>query len=116
MLRSIAAAATRRRMFSTTSAMRMSEGEKQIHDKLTEALTPHKLRVVDVSGGCGSMYAIDIATKAFEGSSIVKQHRMVNQILKEEIKDMHGLQVLDISLLCTDTFKNSFALTPCIYS
>ena len=39
------------------------------------------------------MYAIDVSSKAFEGSSIVKQHRMVNQILKDEIKDMHGLQV-----------------------
>ena len=42
------------------------------------------------------MYAIDIASKSFEGTSIVKQHRMVNQILKEEIKDMHGLQVNQI--------------------
>lgn len=39
------------------------------------------------------MYAIDIAAKKFEGTSIVKQHRMVNEILKEEIKGMHGLQV-----------------------
>lgn len=39
------------------------------------------------------MYAIDIASKAFEGSTIVKQHRMVNEILKEDIKGMHGLQV-----------------------
>lgn len=39
------------------------------------------------------MYAIDIASKAFEGLSTVKQHRMVNEILKDEIKDMHGLQV-----------------------
>lgn len=39
------------------------------------------------------MYAIDIASKAFEGASIVKQHRLVNEILKEEIKGMHGLQV-----------------------
>jgi hypothetical protein len=39
------------------------------------------------------MYAIDIATTKFQGVSIVKQHRMVNEILKEEIKGMHGLQV-----------------------
>lgn len=39
------------------------------------------------------MYAIDIAAAKFEGTSIVKQHRMVNDILKEEIKGMHGLQV-----------------------
>ena len=49
MLRSISIAA-RHRMFSTTSAMRMSEGEQHIHNKLTEALSPQKLRVVDVSG------------------------------------------------------------------
>lgn len=41
------------------------------------------------------MYAIDISSKTFEGTSIVKQHRMVNEILKEEIKGMHGLQVND---------------------
>lgn len=40
------------------------------------------------------MYAIDIAASKFQGTSIVKQHRMVNEILKEEIKGMHGLQVL----------------------
>jgi stress-induced morphogen len=44
-------------------------------------------------GGCGSMYAIDIASASFEGKSIVKQHRLINDLLKEEIKGMHGLQV-----------------------
>jgi stress-induced morphogen len=39
------------------------------------------------------MYAIDIASNKFAGTSIVKQHRMVNEVLKEEIKGMHGLQV-----------------------
>lgn len=46
-----------------------------------------------MKGGCGSMYAIEISSKSFEGTSIVKQHRMVNDVLKEEIKGMHGLQV-----------------------
>ncbi|KAI8144375.1 bola protein [Fennellomyces sp. T-0311] len=94
MFRSITLAARQHvAKFSTTAANSMSDGEKHIFNKLTDALTPHKLRVVDVSGGCGSMYAIDISAKAFEGTSIVKQHRMVNQILKDEIKDMHGLQL-----------------------
>lgn len=39
------------------------------------------------------MYAIDIASASFEGKSIVKQHRLINDLLKEEIKEMHGLQV-----------------------
>ncbi|KAI8394024.1 bola protein [Radiomyces spectabilis] len=71
----------------------LSEGERLIYNKLTDSLEPHRLRVMDVSGGCGSMYAIDIASKQFEGVSIVKQHRMVNAVLKDEIKGMHGLQL-----------------------
>jgi hypothetical protein len=39
------------------------------------------------------MYAIDIASEQFSGLSVVKQHRKINEILKEEIKEMHGLQV-----------------------
>jgi stress-induced morphogen len=39
------------------------------------------------------MYAIDIASDEFKGLSIVKQHRKINEILKDEIKGMHGLQV-----------------------
>lgn len=34
-------------LYSTSS---MSQGEQHIYNKLTEALEPHKLRVVDVSG------------------------------------------------------------------
>lgn len=57
------------------------------------------------------MYAIDIASDQFKGLSVVKQHRKINEILKEEIKEMHGLQVnweecmynflLEIGLLMT---------------
>ncbi|KAI7904698.1 bola protein [Cokeromyces recurvatus] len=85
--------AIRRAFYTTEVPSGLSEGEKRIYSKLTEAFSPHKLQVVDVSGGCGSMYAIDIASKKFEGTTIVKQHRMVNDILKEEIKEMHGLQL-----------------------
>ncbi|CEP08245.1 hypothetical protein [Parasitella parasitica] len=83
----------RRAFYTTEASSGLNAGEKHIYEKLSEALSPHKLRVADISGGCGSMYAIDIAAKKFEGTSIVKQHRMVNDILKEEIKGMHGLQL-----------------------
>ncbi|KAI8984317.1 bola protein [Mycotypha africana] len=83
-----------KRAYSSTGAeTNMTAREKAIHSKLTAALSPHKLRVVDISGGCGSMYAIDIASKQFEGSTIIKQHRLVNDILKDEIKEMHGIQL-----------------------
>ena len=39
------------------------------------------------------MYSIEIASKAFEGLPIVKQHRMINEYLAEDIRKMHGIQV-----------------------
>ena len=46
-----------------------------------------------LAGGCGSFYAISIASEAFKGLSIIKQHRLVNEALKQEIQGIHGLQV-----------------------
>ena len=53
----------------------------------------HKKKVKDVSGGCGSMYAIEIASERFVGLSLVRQHRLVHDILGEEVKAWHGVQL-----------------------
>lgn len=71
----------------------LSHGESAIFTSLSTALSPTTLTVQDISGGCGSMYAIAIASERFRGVSVVRQHRMVNEALKEEIKGLHGLQV-----------------------
>ncbi|CAB60685.1 hypothetical protein POMI540_3643 [Schizosaccharomyces pombe] len=68
-------------------------GERRIKDILTEKLSPSSLRVIDVSGGCGSMYQVAIKSKAFQGKNTLAQHRLVNSILKEEIRNMHGLNL-----------------------
>lgn len=47
----------------------------------------------DVSGGCGAMYEIIVESSEFQGISRVKQHQMITDTLKEEIKDMHGLRI-----------------------
>lgn len=47
----------------------------------------------DVSGGCGAMYEIIVESSEFKGISRVKQHQMITDTLKEEIKDMHGLRI-----------------------
>jgi len=39
------------------------------------------------------MYALDIVSEKFRGLSIMKQHRLVNGILGEEIKGWHGVQL-----------------------
>jgi stress-induced morphogen len=50
-------------------------------------------QVQDISGGCGSMYAIAIESAKFQGLSVIKQHKLVNQVLKEEIAGWHGVQL-----------------------
>jgi stress-induced morphogen len=44
-------------------------------------------------GGCGAMYRVNVASKIFQGKSIVQQHKMVNDTLAEEMKKMHGLTI-----------------------
>ena len=39
------------------------------------------------------MYALDIVSSEFQGLPIVKQHRLVNKVLAEEIKKWHGVQM-----------------------
>ncbi|KAI0723447.1 bola protein [Earliella scabrosa] len=81
------------RWYAATQANFETEGEKVIYQKLTETFSPTELQVQDVSGGCGTFYNIIIASDAFKGLPLVKQQRLVNQTLKEEIQGIHGLQV-----------------------
>lgn len=56
-------------------------------------LQAQHISVVDISGGCGAMYEIVIESKEFKGLSRVKQHQLITETLKTEIKDMHGLRI-----------------------
>lgn len=71
----------------------LSEGESQIWDRLVEELSPTQLVVQDVSGGCGSMYAIDISAERFRGLNMLKQQRLVNSALGDMVKQWHGVQL-----------------------
>ncbi|KAI5362336.1 Putative BolA protein [Septoria linicola] len=71
----------------------LDEAERRIFDILVKDLQPTKLEVQDISGGCGSMYALDIVSEQFKGLPVIKQHRLVNKVLGEEIKKWHGVQL-----------------------
>ncbi|OWB57527.1 hypothetical protein B5S28_g3476 [[Candida] boidinii] len=71
----------------------MDDYELKIFEILNEKLSPKLLTVRDVSGGCGSMFAINIQSTKFKGTTMIKQHRLVNEILKDEISKWHGLQL-----------------------
>ncbi|CAI4055582.1 hypothetical protein SUVZ_01G0180 [Saccharomyces uvarum] len=76
-----------------STQMAMTPEEKMITDKLQQELQPEACKVQDVSGGCGSMFAINVTSKKFNGLSLIKQHQLVNRILKEDISRWHGLQL-----------------------
>ncbi|KDO20676.1 hypothetical protein SPRG_13428 [Saprolegnia parasitica CBS 223.65] len=65
--------------------------EEKMATSLRQALSATHVKVDDISGGCGSMYKIEVASPTFEGKNRVAQHRLVNEVLKEEIGGMHGL-------------------------
>ncbi|KAL7008769.1 hypothetical protein EMMF5_001515 [Cystobasidiomycetes sp. EMM_F5] len=70
----------------------MSEQEKEILAKLKQAFPGGNMAVQDVSGGCGTFFAISIESDAFKGLSKIKQHQKVNKILADEVKTWHGMQ------------------------
>lgn len=45
------------------------------------------------AGGCGAMFEIYIETPEFKGLSTVKQHRLVTEALRTQIKEMHGVRI-----------------------
>ena len=51
------------------------------------------IAVVDISGGCGSMYEVYVESPDFKGIRLVRQHQMVSEALKGEIKEMHGIRI-----------------------
>jgi stress-induced morphogen len=71
----------------------LDDKERAVFEQLVESLQPAELVVRDVSGGCGSMYAIEVASEKFRGLGMLAQQRLVNQILKSEIGGWHGVQL-----------------------
>jgi stress-induced morphogen len=39
------------------------------------------------------MYAIEVESSKFKGLTVIKQHKMVNEVLRDEIKSWHGVQL-----------------------
>lgn len=44
----------------------------------------------DTSGGCGTMFHIDVESETFIEMSTVKQHKLITDILKDDIASWHG--------------------------
>ncbi len=82
-------------LYSTEQNKGPSEGEKKLISILRTRFPKAKtIEVNDISGGCGSMYEIYVETPEFNDVRMVKQHQMINEILRKEItQNMHGLRI-----------------------
>ncbi|GLH11955.1 BolA-like protein 3 [Gryllus bimaculatus] len=82
------------KLWNGQQAAAPTNGERKIKDILSKRFPSAKcVEVQDISGGCGAMFEIMVESNEFKGLSIVKQHRLINEALKEEIKEMHGLRI-----------------------
>lgn len=70
-----------------------------IHDKLVDALSPVALQVLDESHGHSgnrkeTHFKVVVVADAFEGVSLVKRHRRVNELLADELAgSVHALSI-----------------------
>ena len=65
--------------------------ESSLKEKLTSTLTGvEHVSVTDVSDGCGAKFEAVIVAKEFEGMPLLKRHRRVNDVLEQELKDIHA--------------------------
>lgn len=71
----------------------LNEAESEVWDRLAKEFSPVELVVQDISGGCGSMYGIEISSERFRGANMLKQQRMVNAVLGDLMKGWHGCQL-----------------------
>eukprot|EP01090_Pellita_catalonica_P008865 TRINITY_DN19930_c0_g1_i1.p1 TRINITY_DN19930_c0_g1~~TRINITY_DN19930_c0_g1_i1.p1 ORF type:complete len:123 (-),score=14.05 TRINITY_DN19930_c0_g1_i1:76-444(-) len=68
--------------------------EGRIRRILTAEFDPIELDVVDTSEGCeGGTILINIKSKKFKDLSMLKQHRAVQDVIKDDIKQVHAVQL-----------------------
>ena len=68
----------------------LSTPSEAMEAKLRDQLDAVAVTVEDVSGGCGAMYKAYVESPRFVGLGVVKQHKLVQGVLKAEIAEMHG--------------------------
>merc|ERR550534_3182499 len=86
---------SRKNLHTTTS---LSSSPSPAEESLISALSASfpaatNIAVVDISGGCGSMYEVFVEAPDFKGVRVVKQHQLVTKALKAEIGEMHGIRI-----------------------
>ncbi|KAI8326328.1 bola-like protein [Martensiomyces pterosporus] len=70
---------------------------EQVREKLISQLPASHVEVLDVSGGCGSMFQAIVVSDEFEGKSRLQRQRLVNAVLKDEMATIHAFSQVSSS-------------------
>ncbi|CAF3400030.1 unnamed protein product [Rotaria sp. Silwood1] len=65
--------------------------EKKLRDEFEPIYLVSKNHVEDFSGGCGLKFDTTIVSKKFEGKPLLARQRLVNDLLKNEMTEIHAL-------------------------
>jgi len=57
---------------------------------IRNAIPVSHLEIIDVSSGCGENYAVIVVSEVFAGKTTLARHRFINEVLKDEIAQMHA--------------------------
>lgn len=68
----------------------MPVSQEDLEATLRGALNVAYLEILDTSSGCGENYSVTIVSDSFEGKTTLARHRMVNELLKAQIAQMHA--------------------------
>ncbi|KAF7294392.1 hypothetical protein MKEN_00886900 [Mycena kentingensis (nom. inval.)] len=68
----------------------MAIGVDQLEAAIRKSINCDHIEIEDTSSGCGENYAILLVSKDFEGKSTLMRHRLINQVLKDEVAQMHA--------------------------
>ncbi|XP_025202713.1 bolA-like protein 3 [Melanaphis sacchari] len=83
-----------RKYADSSKVATLKGGENILYSSLQKKFPQAKeIKIKDISGGCGAIFEVFISTTEFKGLSIVKQHQLINEVLKDQIKSMHGIRI-----------------------
>eukprot|EP01117_Protostelium_nocturnum_P006311 TRINITY_DN2276_c4_g1_i1.p1 TRINITY_DN2276_c4_g1~~TRINITY_DN2276_c4_g1_i1.p1 ORF type:complete len:141 (+),score=30.20 TRINITY_DN2276_c4_g1_i1:131-553(+) len=71
----------------------LTERELKMTNLLSSSLQTDQVDVMDVSGGCGASFRVEVTSPLFQGKKLLEQHKMIYEILSGEVKEMHALTI-----------------------
>ncbi|KIM51761.1 hypothetical protein SCLCIDRAFT_1224158 [Scleroderma citrinum Foug A] len=61
-----------------------------LENLIREAIPVSHLEIHDQSNGCGENYSIVVVSESFEGKTTLARHKLLNELLKDQITQMHA--------------------------